>query len=194
MSARSNIHTDPNYPCFSFGLDYEWVGVQWMDQVFLQHLFRLNRYRQAVEFGTYNGVTSCFVASMLRFTGGNLVTIDRNDGRQSPVRQYWPENAVFLCADLLAAPPHPGVINLIQNLGPSSLLIVDNGNKPEEVRRYVPHLPVGAQFVVHDWGEQPGVGEITPDDVSHLLDRFVPIEHDVAKTFGSSFRCWERRA
>ena len=56
---------------------------------------------------------------------------------------------------------------------PNTLLLCDNGNKPEEVRLLAPYLKDGCVIMAHDYSETKEIdylygGEITWDDVKDL--------------------------
>ena len=150
-----------------------------------------------IEFGTYWGLTSLWLGTLLRESGRQLITLDYADGRAPAVKGAWLPNMEFFTQDLLVSPLNQAVSSIIQTRAPC-LVIMDNGNKPVEVNRYAPFIQPGSAFCVHDWGKaSKGLnhdGEVCLDDIQETLTtcNYQPVLHAEAEEMRSHFRCWAR--
>jgi len=154
------------------------------DLLFLEHVLSSIPWRRIVELGTGSGLTTLYLGVAAELRGAEMFTFDiKRPGQQFMLA--WPSCVRFAEADLMNGPPR------VQNaLGLyETLAIFDNGNKPNEVKYYVPYLGDKGAFLVHDWGS-----EITMDDVEPVAHdhNFEPFAHDVAEMLCSKYRAWRK--
>jgi predicted O-methyltransferase YrrM len=124
-------------------------------------LVRSGRRRRVLEIGTSNGYSTIWLARSLRATGGHLVSVERDAGKQAEadanlrraglreevelvcgdateaVRDLpGPFDCVFFDADRVSAPAQLEL--LLPKLEPDALLIADNARShPEEIAAYL---------------------------------------------------------
>jgi hypothetical protein len=185
-------------PCALFGISAENYGVEAQDIQFLGMLIEAHpKWRNIIEFGTYTGLTALFMGLMLQDRNGILMTIDQGDSRPETVRKAWLPNMMTHTMDILEKPHNPGIESMILSMSPC-LVVMDNGNKIQEVNSYAPIIPVGSAFCVHDFGTtsqgpQPN-GEVCLADIRETLDtyHYMPVMHEEAQSVSTLFRCWVR--
>ena len=180
----------------SLGLPYALVGISHADQILLDHLLlRHPQWQNIVEFGTHVGITSMILGLTCKLRGGRFWTFNNHDDRLPQVKEAWLDNMTHIVADLLPVGGKADRIACatIQSAGPC-LVIFDNGDKAEEIRRYASSVPVGSAIAVHDWRDELQNGEVEWNDVKDILgtSQWRDLMLDERRQWKSGFRCWVR--
>jgi len=183
----------------SFGLSPEFVGIAAADQVWLNHIIRQHpEWRRCVEIGTSYGLTALFVSICMLAREGDCWTVDiAPPPYVSAITRMWPSNLHVLTLDALPTTglPAAAIVDVIAS-GIPTLVIMDGGDKTEEVRRYAPCLQSGSAFVVHDWvSELQPTGQVSWDLIRHVLAQgagWTPLALDEAERWNCYFRGWEK--
>lgn len=175
------------------GNDYDdspqfgWGDVMMMDFAFSAHL----NVKNFVEMGTFRGISSLFFGTLANLRGGQFVSFDISDHRDSRTRQAWENtsNMKFVVADLL----NPNIDSRVMEtlVMPNTFYFFDNGDKPKETRYFLKHIAANkSPFCTHDWGY-----EITINDIQAVLTEndYVPFAFAHAEMLGSHVRCFHPR-
>lgn len=85
--------------------------------------------------------------------GFQFVTIDSTN-HGAPREKLEELGVRVLTMDLFAESAASTLKELFESLPKPLILFCDNGNKPEEWKRYVPLLEAGDYAAVHDWGTE----------------------------------------
>lgn len=185
-----NGRLEEHYERLSLGVSLGYVGINRADQAFLDCLLRMNQHvRTVIEIGTFGGINAAIMGLTMAMRGGRVITIDINDIVPTEVRRGWPANVRFLKGDAFDQSVQE-MVKEICSLDPT-LIICDGGDKPREVREYMPLLRPSSLLAVHDFGERDG-GEIRISDVVDVVAATgcLPALHDISDEWGSSFRAW----
>ncbi|HLO68469.1 MAG TPA: class I SAM-dependent methyltransferase [Holophaga sp.] len=137
------------------------LNLEWETAETLFLLLRAAGRRRVLEIGTSNGFSTLWLAQALEATGGTVVSIDRDAGRQAQAAAHLAEaglahratllhgpatdvvrglegtfDAVFFDADRVSAPDQGAL--LLPRLAPDALLLADNAlSHPQEIQGYL---------------------------------------------------------
>jgi len=183
----------------SFSLSPEFVGIAAADQVWLNYIIRSHpEWTRCLEFGTYYGLTSVLLGLCMLGRQGSVWTFDITPNVPLSVMRMLPSNVRRQSLNLLCSDgtPNNTVAALLADDVPT-LIIMDGGNKVEEVKRYAPLIRSGSAFVVHDWvSELQPTGQVSWAAIRATLDDcggFTPMALDEAERWNCYFRGWEKR-
>lgn len=179
----------------ALGLDPALVGINHADQIMLDHLmFTHPEWANIIELGTYTGITALLLGMTCRVRDGKFWTVNKTDDRVPQVKAAWLPNMTQLFMDILPGDcAQGGLARLIEEAAPC-LVIFDNGNKADEVRRYAQYVQPGSGIAVHDFNDDPNGGEVVWAQVADVLtaDKWADLALAERNEWGSGFRCWMR--
>lgn len=144
--------------------------------------------RSVVELGSGNGGLSLFFRLQAMQRGMRFFTIDT---AQCPAAQTELARAVGLAQCCITedmwANGSATVLSLLVNLPHPLVLLCDGGNKPREFQFFAPRLFPNDYVAVHDWMNEFGPGDVTPD-VAPLVEMVYVAESEAAGTMTRWFK------
>lgn len=140
-----------------------------------------------VELGTEQCGLSLFLALQAYQRGMEFRTFDHrwDDNLRTPLARLLRLEEHFIRGNLFGETGKELVRLLHGGLPRPILLFCDNGDKPRELREFVPHLQVGDYVGVHDWGTEIGQAH-----VAIFGDTLEPLVRYECETVGSITRFW----
>lgn len=125
-----------------------------------------------VELGTEQCGLSLFLALQSYQRSVEFRTFDhkRSDNLDTPLARHLGLEQSFILGNLFGEAGQKLIELLDGGLPRPILLFCDDGDKPREVREFVPHLQIGDYVGVHDWGT-----EIAQAHVTIFGDRLKPL-------------------
>jgi hypothetical protein len=163
------------------------------DRIFLDFILsRHQHYKSIVEFGTFKGLTSLYLAMSVRLRSreNNFETFDIADFRQPYIVHSWLDNMKFNIANLELLPLDKGAVKAVLQ---TDFLFVDGGNKRIEAVLYASLLKVGSGIFIHHY-------QYDNENFDKPTERFLELEemgfrpyyNDAAMLFNSCGRFWIR--
>jgi len=139
------------------------VTQYWVDlalwEVFLN---RCPDVASIVELGTEQCGLSLFLALQSYQRGMEFRTFDhkRSDNLTTPLARHLRLEECFILGNLFGEAGRKLKELLNGGLPRPILLFCDDGDKPRELREFVPHLRAGDYVGVHDWGTEIGQADV----------------------------------
>lgn len=158
--------------------DNTFIGVaiaqSWNDLALWEAFLDEHSIASLLELGTFHGGMALFLALQGWARGFMVDTIDRPGHEPLCLSLLTELRCTYRAIDLFSDAGLVAVGELISALPKPLMLLVDNGNKREEWRRFVPLLSPGDYSAVHDWGSE-----------FHDRDRVPPLEPLFESTCGA---------
>lgn len=162
----------------------------WEDLMLWENFLNLADPHTLIEIGTFLGGLSLFLHFQAYSRDCTFVTVDWQEfadfkSEDSPL---WISGvaAEFIHEDVWRPEFQHDLQNMITADSPA-VLFCDGGNKPLEMRTFVPFLKPGDFVAVHDWGN-----EIGPDDIAPVLGMLEPVMLEDCENLKSLTRFWKR--
>lgn len=123
-----------------------------------------------IELGTEQCGLSLFLALQAYQRGMEFRTFDhkRSDNLDTPLARFLRLGDCFILGNLFgeAGKTLVGLLSGSGGLPHPILLFCDDGDKPRELREFVPHLQAGDYVGVHDWGTE--IDQVLMDGLEQL--------------------------
>jgi predicted O-methyltransferase YrrM len=158
---------DDRLRAFLDKMDYRWrdMNVSATDGELLYDMVLKNKYTRALEIGTSTGRSGIYIAWALSKTGGNLVTIEIDEGRYEEALQNFKEAGLGEYIDARPADAHELVPDLA---GPFDFVFIDADKDwyTNYAKAVIPKLMAGGAIAAHNvyerrggWGGYGGTGD-----------------------------------
>ena len=138
------------------------VAQSWNDLALWEAFLDNHSIASLIELGTWQGGMAMFLSVQGRARGFTVHSIDK-PGHEPPCLASLDElKCTFHPIDIFSDDGVRAIADLVTTLPKPLMLFIDNGNKREEWRRFVPFLAPEDYAAVHDWGSEFGDGDRVP--------------------------------
>jgi len=145
----------------------------WADFMCWEYFFHEAEFKQFIELGSGNGTMSSYYSIMSERIGFEFKTFDIKIPKYFEGPQFYAMD-VFMSKDIVADQfNHP------------MCLFCDDGDKPREIKTFLPYLQHGDYMVIHDYGREVSLKSV-PKTVNDC--NVVPYMLPLVEELGSTLR------